>query len=182
MDSDYWGGRIGGSRLQRFMGKGIREALQMKDPHKSQQVIVALFVSVVFVAPTVAMLMDRSPPYTRVHGEIIPANPAPGDEVAIKWDIQVHRQCTPVPQRNITRTIIESRTGKRHEFEPAEGVFGTPQQTASGAIVRGFQMPQSVTPGPTRYRSIACFACNPLHYLMPVCVTEPEIEFTVKEK
>lgn len=142
-----------------------------------RQHIVAAFVSVGVVAPIAWMIMDRTPPYTRLSGEVIPATPRPSDDVSINWETKVHRNCPPSTDYNVTRTIIDS-IGKRHEYEPIEGVYGTETQTSS-TLVRVFKLPDNVSIGPARYRSSACFACNPMHYFWPVCVSEPEIKFEV---
>lgn len=143
-----------------------------------RQHAVASFCAVFLIAPIVWMLMDRNPPYVRNSGMIMPDHPAPGDFVGVRWNITVSRVCPPNVPFNVTRTIVDG-SGKIHEFTPVTGVYGTEEQPNSPTLSRAFQLPTSITPGPAVYRSTACFACNPIHYLWPVCVKTPEIAFTI---
>lgn len=138
---------------------------------------IAAFFAIAVFAPVIWMLLDREPPYTRSSGRIEPSNPAPGDFISVHWNIRVERNCPPVVPRNINRTIIDS-TGKYHDFEAVEGLYGTSPKALPG-ISRTLRLPKDITPGPAKYRSQACFACNPIHYFWPVCVSQPDIAFEI---
>jgi len=151
--------------------------------HKRQS-LVAASVTMAVVAPVVWMLLDRMPPYDRIGGTITPESPKPGEWVDVKWIVRVKRDCPANETRNVTRVIIDS-TGKINEFAPFEGYFRSMNPQLASAdrteLVRTFQLPSSLTPGPARYMSKACFACNPLQYIWPVCVDRPGINFVVSE-
>lgn len=142
---------------------------------------VAAFVAVFVVAPLAWMLADRGPPYERQWGEINPEHPHPGDFVQIKWHFKVTRYCPPYKHRNITRTVIDS-SGKIHDYDAVEGVFGATRDTTPEVLTRGFALPKDIRTGPARYISVACFACNPTQYFWPVCVRTPEVHFNIEPK
>lgn len=147
--------------------------------HKSSQMIIATFFSVAVVVPLVWMVMDRSPPYIRLSGEMIPPNPAQGEFVSVRWRIKVIKPCPPNVPRNVTRRIIDS-TGVVIDYEPIEGVFGAEGETIRDSITRSFQIPPSAALGPAKYQSSASFACNPFQTLWPVFVSEPNnVDFEI---
>ena len=143
--------------------------------------IVAAFIGVVFVAPLIWMLADRQEPYVRIAGTISPQNPAPGDFVEVRWALKVNRWCPTNTRRNVTRTVIDAG-GKIHDYDSVEGVFGADRdrQSTPQTLTRGFQLPKDIAPGPARYQSTACFACNPTQHLWPVCIRQPAIYFQVR--
>lgn len=136
--------------------------------------------AIVLAAPITWMLMDREPPYTRVAGHVTPALSHPGDWISIVWEIDVHRRCTPIAERNITRRIIES-TGRYYNYEPVGSDYNGSSPRAK-IVIRPFKLPRSIEPGETRYHSLACYHCNPLQRLLPVCVSTPDITFTVEKE
>lgn len=142
--------------------------------------ITAVLVSVFLVGPFLWMVFDRYPPYVRLDGIITPESPAPGDFVSVNWTIKVHRNCTPTPRRNITRRVVDA-TGKHHDYEPIEGVYGLSPDPSGGALSRSFQLPAFIASGPAIYKSSATFACNPLHTFWPIVVDTPDIKFTIAQ-
>ena len=146
-------------------------------------VIPAIFCAIV-VAPITWMLVDREPPYTRVAGWVMP--PAPGgairrgDEISIEWAIDIRRQCTPLKMRNVTRRIIDS-TGRYYDYEPVEINFDNgPGGGHKRIVVRPFKLPRAIETGRTKYHSAACYYCNPIQQLFPICINAPEIEFIIE--
>lgn len=146
---------------------------------ETKRSMTAAFVSVAIFAPILWMLLDRDPPYIRTTGEIIPPNPAPGEFVNVSWRIKVDRVCAPNVPRNVTRTVIDAK-GVIHDYEPVDGIYGTVDEKPPGDLIRGFQLPVSIALGKARYHSAACFSCNPIQYIWPVCVTTPDIPFEVR--
>lgn len=143
--------------------------------------LTAALVAIVFVAPTVWMLMDRKPPFVRIGGAVQPQDPKPGEWIEIHWQINVTRVCPPKRRFNVTRIIIDG-AGKIHEFTPVEGMYGKPgpgRPEGQEQLVRSFQLPTAITPGTATYYSSACFVCNPIHYFWPVCVDTPKLHFNV---
>lgn len=147
---------------------------------KKQHIIAAIVSTIVFT-PLTWFMMDREPPYERVSGEILPPDPKPGDYVEVSWQIKVNRQCRRDQRRNVTRTIIDS-IGKITDFDAVEGVYGGGRFTEGDTLNRGFYLPQTIDPGPAIYKSTACFACNPIQYLWPICISHPHINFTIRPK
>lgn len=143
--------------------------------------IAAVSVSVLILAPLLWMLLDRDPPYTRLSGRVLPEDPKQGDFITVDWKIEVHRNCPPSRRLNVSRRVIDA-TGKHHDYEPVEGVFGTVPGPPLPGITRGFQLPPDIAIGSARYQSSACFACNPVQNLFPVCIDQPEINFTIRPK
>lgn len=153
-------------------------------PESFRRNIPAAFFAVAFVMPVMWMALDRDPPYVRLSGEIVPANPAPGDFISVEWNIKVNKVCRPNVPRNITRQIITT-TGHIIDYEPIEGVFGSDIDSTTNIprreLVRTFQLPPAITSGPAIYRSRACFACNPLQTFWPVCIDTPDLQFEIKD-
>jgi len=130
-----------------------------------------------FVAPAMWMMLDRTPPYIRVSGSITPTEASPGETVSAHWTIRPIRICVPHGYKNtVTRSIVDSK-GIVHHYDPTPITESVQQNSPS--IETTFQLPASLPPGPARYHSEACYACNPIQEFMPVCVTEPDITFTI---
>lgn len=152
-------------------------------PEAFRRNLPAAFVAGLLAIP-LWMAMDREPPYVRLSGEVVPSNPAPGDFISIKWNIEVKRICRPDVPRNITRQIITA-TGHIIDYEPVDGVFGTEagrEKHPTTELIRTFQLPPAITPGPATYYSKACFACNPIQTFWPVCVDTPKLAFEIRAK
>lgn len=164
-----------GSNVGVFQGN-----LAMNMKPETRMSLTAAFVAVGIFAPIFWMLLSREPPYVRTSGEIMPANPAPGSFVNVRWHIKVDRVCTPNVPRNVTRTVIDAK-GVLHDYEPVNGVYGTADENPQEDLVRAFQLPVSIAVGPARYHSTACFSCNPIQYIWPVCVTTPDIAFEISK-
>lgn len=141
-----------------------------------RQHVAAAFFAIAVLSPIIWMLMDRDPPYARLSGEIIPPDPRPGDFIAVKWHVKIERSCNPQPDRNISRRVITS-TGHIIDYEPVESVIDGGK---SAEIHRTFQLPFALAPGPATYHSRACFSCNPIQNIWPICVDTPDLEFTIK--
>ncbi len=149
-------------------------------PFAQRQAIIAVFVSVGFIAPVLWWAMDRAPPYDRISGEVLPLEPMPGDQIQVHWTIKTHKMCGPSAANNVTRQIVDSQKIV-WSFDTSPSTFGRLLPVDNpDRIVRIIMLPQSVAPGPATYRSRACFACNPLQYIWPVCVDKPEIPFTIR--
>jgi hypothetical protein len=142
--------------------------------------VVPIIFSIAVFAPVLWMAMDRSQPFERIAGVVVPPDPAPGEYIHIEWQIRVLKSCLPSQQRNVSRSIVDS-TGKIHRFEPTEGIYGT-TTTPPPSVSRALQLPPDIPAGPARYEAIACFACNPFQHLVPVCINKPNLLFTVRSK
>lgn len=156
------------------------ETAQMK--HTLARNLPAAFFAMAIFAPILWMVLDRDQPYFRISGELIPSNPAPGDFVTVKWRIKVNKWCRPSAPNNVTRQITTS-DGQLLDYQPVQGVYGTDDRAATNEredLSRTFQIPPSATRGPATYYSRACFSCNPLQDIWPVCVDTPKIQFTIK--
>ncbi len=171
-----------GSLFKLGMIVPVSGATMRPSTHKAtfQRNLIPGFVCVAIFAPVLWMAIDRQVPYVRTNGVITPANPAPGDFVEVKWTVVQTRICRPEPARNISRHVITS-SGLIIDYEPVSGVMGTVEAPKEETLVRAFQLPISTDPGPAKYRSEACFACNPLQILWPVCVEGPDVQFNVAE-
>lgn len=139
--------------------------------------IVAAFVSILLVGVPLWMLLDRDPPFVVTNGRIDPPNPTVNSSIEITWDIKPKRSCQPSSAAKVTRTIIDSK-GVRHTYAPVPAVYGTPEQSEPDEIMRPVPLPENIT-GPAKYTSIACYVCNPLQQLWPICIQLPEIPFEI---
>lgn len=144
--------------------------------------IPAAIFALGIVAPIAWMALDRTPPYTRTEGVMVPDDPTPGDFVAIRWKLNVRKVCPPATEKNIYRSIVTA-SGRNIKFEPIIGYIGGSRKELNRTeITREFQIPNTVEAGSAIYRAEACFACNPIHHFFPVCVTAPEVPFTIREE
>lgn len=145
-----------------------------------RQVIAALFVSVLGVVPTLWMLMDRSPPYTFEYAEILPSDVQPGEDIHIEFTVVPNRPtCGPGV---IYHEFKEISSGKLHIYDPVHR--DDVVDIKNGKFTRVEKLPDNISLGPTIYRGMDCYTCNPLHSLLrwPVCTTTPNVKFNVKEK
>jgi len=142
--------------------------------------VIAFVVAFGLFGPVLFLLFDREPPYDRIVGSISPENPEPGSAIETSWRIRTNRTCEPAKDRNVTRQIIDSHNVV-YTFDEVPSVYGrnVTAQDSPSSIVRVFALPMNIAPGPARYRSRACFACNPLQHLWPICIDRPDIEFNI---
>ncbi|MDB5612078.1 MAG: hypothetical protein JWP25_8978 [Bradyrhizobium sp.] len=124
------------------------------------------------------LVLDRSPPFIVDNGRIDPPNPMMNSSIVVTWDIKATRSCQPSSGAAVTRTIIDSK-GIRHNYAPVHAVYGTPEQREADEIQRRIPLPENIT-GPAKYTSIACYACNPLQELWPICIQMPEVPFEIQ--
>lgn len=148
----------------------------MMSEHRRTFIIATLIWIPLFGVP-LWMLLDRDPPFVVTNGRIDPQNPIVNSSIEITWDIKPQRSCQPSSAAKVTRTIIDSK-GIRHTYAAVPAVYGTPQQSESGEIMRSVPLPENIT-GPAKYTSVACYACNPLQQLWPICIQLPEIPFEI---
>lgn len=154
--------------------------------------ITAVFFSVAVFAPVLWMAMDREPPFVRASGEITAEEPSkcglssdaprtlsPGGCAQVSWKILPLKNCSPVSEFNVTRTLVDSR-GDRHSLPSTRSHYkeASPRGETS-ELTRYFVIPLNMPVGRTTYDSDACFACNPVQKLLPVCVTRPDIQFDI---
>jgi hypothetical protein len=158
-------------------------------------VVTALISMISVVIPVTWWAFDRTPPYDRIFGRIIPEEPhkcdgankdivgvLPGACVAIEWTIKINRtDCQPMSSYHVDRTITdESGT---HILPPTENVFGNGKRPFTNPLRRPFVLPEwSLRGKPASYHSEACFSCNPLHWAInwPVCLTKPDAYYEVE--
>lgn len=139
------------------------------------QTIVAGFVSVFLFSPIFWMLFDRVPPYMRTSGSIEPPDPLPGSQITVTWTIAEVRYCPREHTRMTTRMIIDAK-GIEHRYAPTVADYKEQNPTE---IMRNVQLPPNITPGQATYHSQTCYACNPFQEMWPVCVSTPDIKFTI---
>lgn len=157
--------------------------------------VMSAAIAIAFVSPLTWMLMDRDPPYIRLGGRIEVADPehcgipsnavssttriTPGSCIEVEWKIQAKRNCPGNAPFNVSRAIID--TQGEHQLARATSVYTL--EAYPEEIVRYFTIPYTLSPGPARYHSVACYACNPLqHVVNPICISSPDIFFTVEAK
>lgn len=177
--------------------------LNIRNGNRQRRAVIG-FMSVAFVVPTVYMLMDRDPPFTRV-GKVVPADPKhcelppnmphvppsrqllPADAiragscVEVIWDIVVKRNCPQAGPDNVVRHIRDS-TGILRSIGSLRGLYGRLGDVPTSGIRNFFVLPSPMPLGPATYSASACYACNPLQHLVwPICVDQPDITFEVVE-
>jgi len=144
-----------------------------------RQFIVALFISVLFVVPVMWMLMDRSPPYTFEHVNIIPHNTIQGGDIYITFRVKINR---PACGGGVFYREFKEASGKLHLYDPI--AQDKMLEIVDNKFTRINKLPDDISPGLTFYRSAACYTCNPIHSWLkwPVCIYTPSVEFNVLRK
>ncbi len=139
--------------------------------------------------------LDRTPPYVRIFGVIVPEEPrkCPGADsnisgvrpnscVAVEWTIDILRSdCQPAGSRHVNRTITD--INGVHVLAKTENIYGRGKLALSNPLRRPFILPGFSVPGDAVYSSEACFSCNPLHWIAswPICIGSPDAYYMVEE-
>lgn len=158
--------------------------------HKRRMGLVAAFVSVALVGPVTWMALDREQPFSRT-GQIIPVDPKncgltkgsgdailPGGCVRIDLHIENLRSCRRTATDNVRRTLVDALGVTR----PIGVISSAYRGEGDTNVTHYFILPAPMPKGIASYTASACFACNPLQYILnwPVCVDKPDIYFEVK--
>ena len=145
---------------------------QMRIRGLNLQEIISAVVTVGIMAPILWMAMDRSPPFEIVTGHIEPMDVPLGGSLDIVWHVRPLRLCS-LHRATVTRSVIDS-IGIAHRYAPVNAQF-----SGETKLERSITLPPTMAEGPARYSSLACYPCNPLQELWPVCVQTPELKFNV---
>lgn len=141
---------------------------------------VAAFIAIAIFAPILWMVLDREPPFIVSNGRIDPTHPEMNGSITVTWDVRATRSCQPSSHATVTRTIVDSK-GVAHAYAPVHAIYGTREQREPDEIKRRIPLPENIT-GHARYSSVACYACNPLQELWPICIQMPEVDFEISDQ
>jgi hypothetical protein len=169
----------GGYAMEGRNSKGVAVTTPTPSYHIMKHSIIAAFVSVIFLAPVLWMLMDRAPPYTFEDVEVSPHNVPQGGEIYITFTVKQNRPpCDP----GLIYREFKGATGQLHVFDPI--MRSRPPIIENNKFTRISRLPAQIVPGPAVYRGAACYTCNPLQSWLrwPVCVRTPDVEFNVIPK
>lgn len=151
------------------------------------QHIIAAFIAIGVVSPTVLMLMDRVPPYEFERVEISPTNVLPGGEIEITFTVQRLRpSCGPGTVYRWFREMALSSDGvptrKLHTYDAI--TRAREPEIVDGKFTRRSKLPDNISAGPVVYYGQSCYTCNPMQGMLrwPVCASTPEATFNVLEK
>ena len=144
--------------------------------HFDRRSIYAAIVAVGLLGPLMWYTLDRDPPYLIMAGKIEPANPKPGSTIEISWDVRPLRASCEGHKLtgSINREIVDSK-GVRHSYALVNARYAAGELE----INRFVQLPENLPAGPAIYHSEACYTCNPVQVLWPVCLRTPDLHFTV---
>lgn len=115
---------------------------------------------------------DRNPPFKRHHGEIVPANPLPGQEVDVVWDAEFVRDCSGI----IIRTIMDA---KGDIWTPPASVARYADRKIPRQTLSTFKLSPNIACGPAIYKADARYICNWTQYWWPIHVDQPVVKFNV---
>lgn len=141
--------------------------------------IIVAFIAVFVFLPIGWMLMDREPPYTFEHVELSPSTVEQGGELHITFTVRQNRPaCSP----GLVYREFKEASGKLHVFDPV--LRSQAPIIADDKFTRISRLPESISPGPTLYRGVSCYTCNPIHSWLrwPVCAPTPAATFNITEK
>lgn len=144
----------------------------------------AIFSLCVF-APLFWMMIDREPPFIRLHGVIIPDTVERGGNVAVRYVTtrRIRRDCPGVVQQEIvdSQNTIYSKLARdaqpaRWEPDPSN----PDQEIFTGNPV---SVPLQAAPGLALFRSVTFRYCNWLQRALhwPIVQSGPDLYFTILE-
>ena len=123
------------------------------------------------------MLLDNQIPieYLR-EGAFIEPNPARnGSQMLLHWPIRVNRICPATIRRTLTDTLTKE-TVVSYDRTPS----ATSVKMGDTYLAKSFALPSSGMPPQVTYSAEACFECNILQMISPLCVKTPTIDFRVQ--
>lgn len=149
------------------------------DHHLLRHFFIAIFISMIVVAPVLWMLLDRNPPYIFERVEISPRDVPQGGEIHITFTVKQKR--APCNPGLVYREFKES-SGKMHVYDPV--MRAAPPVIADNKFTRISKLPDNIDPGLTVYRGMACYTCNVIQSWLrwPVCVSTLPVTFNVIAK
>lgn len=139
----------------------------------------AIFFAIGVVAPVFWMVIDRDPPFEITNGHIEPEHPVKNGYIEVTWDIKPLRTCSPSDRRMTVRSVTDQK-GVVHTYTPVQGQYGTPQQINEDEIQRRVPLPMNIV-GVAKYNATACYHCNPIQIIWPICITTPTLEFIIAD-
>lgn len=149
------------------------------NPHDIKRNFTILFIAVFVFLPIGWMLWDREPPYTFQHVDINPQDVPQGGEIHVTFTVKQNRPaCSP----GLVYREFKEATGKLHLFDPIQRA--EVPIIVDNKFTRIVKLPESISPGPTIYKGVSCYTCNPIHSWLrwPVCVPTPPTTFNIIEK
>lgn len=143
-----------------------------------RNVIIAFGVVAIFGMPF-WWLLDRDPPYTFELVDVSPPTVEQGGELHITFTV---RQNRPACGPGLVYRQFKEASGKLHVFDPVTRAEAP--TIDDDKFTRIARLPESISPGPTIYRGISCYTCNPIHSWLrwPVCASTPPVTFNIIEK
>lgn len=111
--------------------------------------------------------------YDATESFVVPNPAAPATVVTADWSLKIKRVCPATS----TRVLKDARTGKTittYDATPA----ATTLELGDTRLQRTFPLPNRL-PAEVKYSSKICFYCNPLHYVIPLCMDTPELTFGI---
>lgn len=147
--------------------------------------------------------LDREKPYARVSEEsrIVPVSPTecglPDGPVPVvvqwdgcnrvEWKVNFYKSCRASRRNADVRRVLFDKTGKEWGLPTIRSQFADRPVTIASYMSKTFIQPRSPG-GLTRYKADVCYECptehwkvNPVHKIIPVCVTDGEIRYDVVE-
>lgn len=154
-----------GQSQQPSLAKKIRERCLL---------IVWMLIVAAFGSWLAVMAADNQVPYDYLSGEISPNPARAGSRVTLKWYIKTHRIC-PV---SIRRLLTDVNGKVVAVFDPLP--YSQTVEMGDKELPKTFLLPDSL-PAQVTYNALACFKCNALQALFPLCVDTPRITFNVRQ-
>lgn len=136
---------------------------------------MALFALVAaFSAILTWWAVDRDPPVELYKGEALNSPISAGETLKINFTYNRHKQCAVKVDRFIVDAMNVQITMVGTEFAFTPGMLGP------GEIAIAVPLPKSLSQGPARYLSVRHYQCNPVHWIWPIVVDGPVVNFIVR--
>lgn len=135
--------------------------------------LAAAMVCAILLFPTLLIVLDRTPPFHFVHGEITPHSVRAGEDATIIWTINEPRKLCPGV---VKRTLIDS-TGT--VFVMADVPTAYTEVRVGQRFARTFTLPKGMASGPATYRAQPYYVCNWFDRWLPIKGLSPVVTFNV---
>lgn len=119
------------------------------------------------------MLQDTAPPVAYLEGtKIIPDPVEDGGRVIVQLQVKKFRDCPGTVYRWLSNPVSGEVLAR---YDPVPSLAG---RVSDASISKTFELPTGLPPK-VRYEVEACYSCNALQVLNPICVRAPSVTFRV---
>lgn len=147
----------------------------------------SLAATMVFMVYTVSLAMQRTPPFVRIAGNLVPDRVYPGDYVQVRYVVTKrlfdNRTCPGTLQQEIVDSQLNIISKAVRETGPAKWEDHPTNPNLEIFYGHPVQIPTQLQPGPAVFRTATFRICNWVQYLLrwPIYQIGPDLPFVILE-